>query len=694
MSEEDYERTLQLFSEFFGVTYSESEELKRSNKDLETLQCVVIPTLYKTFKRITTTYGELTELCTTSEKSRKISQKREEMSALYKQNFRYLVFATRLFLLYVQEIGDDVARDTEPGEQSLSSLPVKVIHELLGSPGTKECVVFLMDLALLQGNRLLADQLFDYLVGFPSSVQNECYLARRRLSEFCGHSFSHQLLPITNNFDCSRYFPGLSEKETSIALILFKVKNLMRSLWNVAKSYLDLMKWWRENYLEILSSVQALQVSELYDQLENTRLEDLPLSAFFESSEHWQVSTLCGVTGYVLYITYQSILDGNELVEEAVTSFHFESQGYRASQLVSEAIKFSLLSLLLDPANYKAAWLLSLLHLSSSEHFSLLYSLKFVTLTMSLNPSFDDSWVLYSLLWTSSLLHDHDHAPHLAKSHTFLSSRGAGRADSAHARPANISPISITCKMISLASKDDNLRIPLQFTYIGYCIFQIFRNREGNDDLCYGVISDIIELNQWLLEQKAHREKEVETEKSPAMSNVSISPSSKSKKSRDAKAPYLDQTEKSSPELYSDSSPVITHPLLFKLQLLIWSLKLKMFLGNDGLHICSESIAGQIDEFIQLHKETLEKDLDLLDELHVHSHIRHYLKMQSDRFSAIFRDGHSGESGLHEAPLISNEPKYDDPQETRLLSQSQSGSLFEADLIDWRALLSPIHNLY
>ncbi|OII73817.1 uncharacterized protein cubi_03614 [Cryptosporidium ubiquitum] len=696
MLEEEYDRVVQLFLEWFGMTYLENEEFKKSNKDLEMLQQIVIPTIYKTFKKITTTYSELIELCMNSEKSKKIFQKREEIGKLYRQYFRFLVFLTRLFLLLIQEIGGGTAKENEyGGEYSITSFPVKVIHELLGSPGTKECIIFLMDLALLQGNKLLSDQLFDYLVGFPNSIQKECYLVRKKLTESANHSFNHQLLSITNNFDCSNYFTGLSEKEESIVVILFKIKNLMRNLWKVDKSYIDLMVWWQKNYMEMVNSIKGLELSELYDQLENTRIEDLPISIFFESNEYWELSTLCGMTGYVLYITYQFILDGNEQVEEAVTSFHFENQGYSVSELVKEAIKFSILSILLDPANYKAAWLLSLLHLYPTEQFSLIYSLKFTRLTLNLNSSFDDSWVLYSLLWTSAIRHDACHSKPSISNSELSSPEGTENEDFVCDQLKKISPISITTKIMSLASKNDNLKIPLKFIYLGYNIFQILRDRESNDDLCYGVISDILELNQWISKrQKIQREKEAELERSPSMSSVSVSPSNKSKKSKDAKQIYLDQVGRSAPELDSDFSPLINHPLLFKLQLLIWSLKLKQFLKNDGVHICNEFIIKQLNEFLQLQKEILDKDIDILDELHIHTHVRSYIKMQIDRFSLLLNNYKSRESSLSESSYYSNWQEYERYLENLLFSQTQSKSLFETDLIDWRMLLSPIQNLY
>lgn len=682
MSEEDYGRTMQLFSDIFGVSYLESEEFKRLNRDLEVLQQTVVPTLYKAFKKTTATYAELTELCMSSERGRKISQKREEMGVAYRQSFRFLVLATRLFLLMVGEVSD--------GQFSAASFPVKVIHELLGSPGTKECIVFLTDLALLQSNRLLADQLFDYLLGFPGSVQNECYLVRRRLSEFRDRSFDHQLLSITSNFDSSQYFPGLSERQGSIAVVLFKIKNLMRNLWMVGKSYTDLMAWWRTNYVGFLDSLCRLGVSELYGRLEDGQLGDLPVSAFFEPDEHWELSALCGMTGYVLYMAHLSIMDGDEQVEEAVASFHFESQGYPVSALIEEAIKFSILSILLDPTDYRAAWLLSLLHLADSEQFSLTHSLRFVRLTISLNPSFGDPWVLYCLLWTGNVNHDQDYFAGL--------SNGLDEDEAAtevRDRLKRMSPALITSKMISLlASGDDSLRIPLRFVHLGHSIFQIVRNREGNDDLCYVVISDILELNQWLAEQKARRERETEMERTPTMSSVSASPSSKSRRGcKEARTvPCPDHAGKSAPELDSDSSPLIAHPLLFRLQLLIWSFKLKQFLRSDGVHICSEFIVSQLDDFLQLHRTTLERDLDLLDELHIHSHIGSYLRTLSDKFSAALRD-----DGLWRES-VSCESRYigsgSTPLESLLFPRLRSKSPFEVDLIDWRVVLSPIHCLY
>ncbi|KAH8583372.1 uncharacterized protein ELE39_000140 [Cryptosporidium sp. chipmunk genotype I] len=695
MLEEDYDKVVQLFLEWFGMTHLENEEFKRSNQDLEMLQQMVIPTINKTFKKVIATYNELIELCMNSEKSKKISQKREETERAYRQNFRFLVFTTKLFLLFIQEMCGGIVRENEyGGEQSIKSLSIKVIHELLGSPGTKECIIFLLDLALLQDNKLLSDQLFDYLVEFPNSIQKECYLVRKKLIESADRSFNHQLLPITNNFECSNYFMGLSDKEESIVVILFKVRNLMRNLWKVDKSYIDLMVWWRKNYMEFVGSIKSLQVSELYDQLENTRIEDLPISAFFQSNEYWELSTLCGMTGFVLYITHQSIVDGNEQVEEVVTSFHFENQGYSVSELVKEAIKFSILSILLDPANYKAAWILSLLHLSSTDHFSLVYSLKFIRLAINLNPSFDDSWVLYSLLWTSSIQYDACNLVPLIGSSELPKSEGIENEDFTYDSLRKISPISITSKIISLASKNNNLKIPLKFIYIGYNIFQILRDRESNDDLCYGVISDMLELNQWLSQQKILREKEVELERPTSISSVGASPSNKSRKNKEVKAFYLEQVGKPTPELDSDFSPLITHPLLFKLQLLIWSLKLKQFFNNDGVHICSEFITNQLDEFFLLQKETLKRDLDILDELHIDTHVRTYIKMQINKFSVVLNNYKLQESSLLETSVYSNGQEHSDYLNNQLFSQVKSKPLFETDLIDWKIVLSPVHSLY
>lgn len=696
MLEEEYDKIVQLFLEWFGMTHFEIEEFKKSNKDLEMLQQIVIPIINKTFKKIATIYNELIELCMSSEKSKKIFQKREEMGKTYKQYFRFLVFTTRFFLLLIQETSGGIIEENEyERDYSTTCFPVKVIHELLGSPGTKECIIFLMDLALLQSNKLLSDQLFDYLVEFPNSIQKECYLLRKRLADSAGHSFNHQLLSITNNFDSSRYFTRLSEREESITVILFKVKNLMRNLWKTDKSYIDLMVWWRKNYAEMVDSIRSLKISELYDQLENTRIEDLPISIFFESNEHWEISTLCGMTGYVLYITHQSIMDGNEQVEEVVTSFHFENQGYSVSELVKEAIKFSILSILLDPANYKATWLLSLLHLSATEQYSLLYSLKFTKLTINLNPSFDDSWIFYSLLWTINIKHDFFYPKPLIDNSESSSPKEIENENFAYDQLKGTSPISITCKMISLASKNDNIKIPLKFIYIGYNIFQILRDRESNDDLCYGVISDMLELSHWLSkQQKIQKEKEVELERSPSISSVSVSPSNKSKKSKDTKAIYLDPAGKSVPELDSDFSPLISHPLLFKLQLLIWSLKLKQFLKNDEVHICSEFIINKLNEFLQLQKETLDKDLDILDELHIHTHIKFYIKSQIEKFSVLLKNYKLRGSSLSESSNFYNGVEHGNYFDNLLFPQVQPESLFEIDLIDWRMLLSPIHNLY
>ncbi|EAK89540.1 hypothetical protein [Cryptosporidium parvum Iowa II] len=696
MLEEDYDKVVQLFLEWFGMTYLENEEFKRSNKDLEILQQMVIPAINKIFKKVIATYSELIELCTSSEKSKKISQKREEMERIYRQNFRLLVFTTRLFLLFIQEMCGGIVEENEYGrEQSIKSFPIKVIHELLGSPGTKECIIFLFDLALLQNNKLLSDQLFDYLVEFPNSIQKDCYLVRKRLIESTNRSFNHQLLSITNNFECSSYFTGLSDKEESIVVVLFKIRNLMRNLWKIDKSYLDLMVWWQKNYMEFFSSIRNIQLSELYDQLENTRIEDLPISTFFESNEHWELSTLCGVTGYVLYITYQSIIDGNEQVEETVTSFHFENQGYSVSELVKEAIKFSIISILLDPANYKPAWILSLLHLSPTEHFSLTYSLKFTRLTINLNPSFNDSWVLYSLLWTSSIQHDACNLITSIDNSELSSSEGVENEDFFYDTLRKLSPISITSKIISLASNNSHLKIPLKFIYIGYNISQILSDRESNDDLCYGVISDILELNRWLTQQqKDLREKEVEFERTPSISSVSISPTNKSKKNKEVKAFYSDQLGRPIPELESNSSPLITHPLLFRLQLLIWSLKLKQFLNHDGLYICSEHIINQLNDAFLLEKKTFEKDIDILDELHIDTHVRSYIKMLMNKFSLILNNYKLQEVNPLETSIHYNGILQSDHLKNQLFSQVKSKPLFEIDIIDWRMLFSPIHSLY
>ncbi|KAF7456752.1 hypothetical protein HWI79_2710 [Cryptosporidium felis] len=723
MLEDDNGKLEQLFSDLFGRSDSDSREFRDSNRDVELVQQTMIPTLYRTFRRLTTVYGDLVELCTSSEKSRKVFHKRTELGRAYKQHLEHLMATARFFLLLVREICGGGLREEAFREEALvTGLSVKLLHELLGSPGTKDCTVFLMELAFLQGNRLLADQLYDYLVGLPSSIQSECYRIRRSLESFLGQSFDHQLLPLTSNFESYKYFTYISDREESMAMVLFKIRNLVRNLWRVDKSYKDLMAWWGTLGSDLLEPLKKVTSERLYERLEGFGFEGSEFLSASDPGELWILSTLCGVTGSVLYVAYQSILDGDDQVEEAVSSLHLSGKGVPIGELLEEAKKFSLISAILDPPDYRSAWILSLLYLSAGEESSLARSFNFTEQTLRLNPSFGDSWVLYALLWTTGVQKEPDRfrkgikefesgvpseeEPGLRRDKTDSNSYSFGK----------ITPLSATAEFISLLADTDRRKVILKFLYIGYNIFQILRDRENNDDLCYSVISDMRELSQYLSQQEESLNEEPSLERLPEVATSFSPTSSKTKKVRETpdtsryspisrdttvfketiardnsrknrdfregKSPHSERSYRTVSRDFERSLPLILHPPLFRLQLLVWSLKLKYLFKTDGFHICNEFLLSQLDEFRKQHRDFLERDLDLLDELQVHSHVKLNIKRYTERFSELLE-------------LVKETPDCDGSAVDSLLFQSQMGKpTFEVDLMDWRILFSPVQYLY
>ncbi|KAH8740597.1 hypothetical protein FG386_002179 [Cryptosporidium ryanae] len=725
MPSEDYWKIERLFMELFGTSYLENNDFPNSNRDIEIIQQVTIPTINKTFKRVLSTYNELVELSISSEKSRRINQKRSETELLFKEQFTFLIHITRIFLLLVLEINGKTNLNDHDSSLScvrMPNLPLKLFHELLGSPGTKDCKIFLMDLAFLQGNKLLVDNLLGYLSGFSSTVQYECFNIRKELADHSGKPMNHQLLPITNNYENSQYFPYFLEREECIGIILFKVQNLLRNLWRTDKGYRDLITWWRRFNSEFIDDVRGLDLELLYcgfDREDFSYLMNSVIDKHFGEHEHWELSTLCFTTSHVLYLAEVAINENNQDVLEAVLSLNISCGTYSVDELVKESIKFSLISLMLDPANFKASWILSLLHLRDGYYFSLKRTLRFVEITLDLNPCFNDSWILYSLLLTRSdrfeLLEFQPSDTAYIEICTDNSKNKMQEKSTDNEQMAF--PTFIATKLISLNQYNDGLGVPLRFVRLGYKIYQILQGKLSCYDLLCTVNSEIKEMNNKLnyiiynrygdglssagcgrsgnqsqssicveasASNKSKRSKGVGNNFGRTQSGVAKygTPAASALSKNDYSVGIGEPAEAGIRQEHLSS--MIIDPVLFKLQTAIWSLKLKHAFKNEGVHICCEYVKSQIEEALQLYRDLINSEQNILEEVGIQTHLREVVGRHVNSFLksfGVYRDELDADIKLEcldEAycPVFPSEGKE---------------SIFEVDLIDWRLLLVPAY---
>ncbi|KAH7647768.1 hypothetical protein FG379_000394 [Cryptosporidium bovis] len=726
MPSEDYWKTESLFMELFGTSYLENNDFPNSNRDIEIIQQVTIPTINKTFKRVLSAYNELVELSVSSEKGRRIIQKRRETVILFKEQFNFLIHITRIFLLLILEINGKTNLDdyvSTIGCVMMPNLPLKLFHELLGSPGTKDCKVFLMDLAFLQGNKLLVDRLFGYLSGFSNTVQYECFNIRKELIDHSEKSMNHQLLSITNNYENSQYFPCLFEREECIGIILFKIQNLLRNLWRIDNSYRDLIIWWRKFNLEFIDEVKTLDLELLYcniDKGDGSYVLDNIVNKHFSKHEHWELSTLCFTTSHVLYLAKIAIDENDQDVLEVVLSLNIKYGTYLVDELVMESIKFSLISLLLDPANYKASWILSLLHLCDGNCFSLKRTLKFVEITLDLNPCFNDSWILYSLLLTRS-----DRFELLG--FQLPDTINAKICDKDNKNEIQETPISdsqvtfptfLTTKLISLNQYNDSLGIPLRFVRLGYKIHQILRGKLSCYDLLCTVNSEIKEMNNRLnyiiydkyddglpstgggrsgnqsqnsiclegsIPSRSRRNKGGGNNPSRTQSGVcKHGDPSTAGPGREKYFVMGKETMKRGIIQEHSNLPLIINPVLFKLQTAMWSLKLKYTLKDEGVHICYEYVKSQIEEALYLYRDFISSEQNVLEELGIQSKLREVVGRYMDMFSKFF--------GLN-CDELDTDIRLENLEEAGNLTFTNKNreSIFEVDLIDWRLLIGPAY---
>ncbi|KAL7068878.1 hypothetical protein ACR3K2_07130 [Cryptosporidium serpentis] len=424
----------------------------------EILQKSIIPLINTLFKKLQHIYMDLVESCTTLDKKGTviISEEVRNKYALTKQT---LIYTTRLVMIIFSQY--------DTNYKCVRYLPLKLTHELLDCPMLKDSITFRIDLLTLQKNEILVDSLLEELIDIPSSITFKCFQARKKIIKELSN-MTHPLLPLMADLDSETYFTGLSNNEESIAIALFKVRNLVYNLSRPMVAWESIYNWWIKYYSEIFNNIinfpakelNNLQVFKISYQLNNTSYNILiknvckifKLNTIFDK-EAWIWSSICFATGFLLF--EESIIDER-------LKFNFKKTNLSEGS-ISIGLKFCILSHILDINNFRPTYCVALFYLRDSHSTNIMNSYEWIQRTLSINICCDNAWILSALLWTCQ---------EIRKSQP---------------------PLEVAVTLLK-NSKSNLINVPIRFLCIGYQIYQLIYHNSFNEELVYIIISNIEEL--------------------------------------------------------------------------------------------------------------------------------------------------------------------------------------------------------